>query len=288
MKVFISWSGDLSHKVAQELRDWLPKVIQRVKPFISSRDIETGSRGNNDMAKELQDTSYGILCITKDNLQAPWINFEAGALSKFVDESRVTPYLFNLKGSDIGQGHPLLQFQYMKFEKEDVRKMLKELNKACEPDCLEESDLNEIFEMWWPKLEEKLNAILEASVKNNACDTEKRSQEDILEEVLSLVRLINNNFEDAKRSSSGIIAENQALMFRHELKQILQMFHSETYAIQTFLEELKSSLEGCASSPSDASLKIHNLTKSLGHLDELLIRINSSMKIRDFITSVST
>jgi hypothetical protein len=71
MKVFISWSGEMSHKVANVLRDWLPYVIQAVDPFVSSGDINKGERWGDVLAEELEDTEFGIICLTPYNVKAP-------------------------------------------------------------------------------------------------------------------------------------------------------------------------------------------------------------------------
>lgn len=78
MKVFISWSGNISLKVALVFRDWLPSVIQSIEPYVSSEDIDKGARWSTDIAKELENSTFGILCVTKENLEAPWLSFEAG------------------------------------------------------------------------------------------------------------------------------------------------------------------------------------------------------------------
>ncbi len=42
------------------------------------------------------ETDFGILCLTRENLEQPWILFEAGALAKRVqDNARVVPYLID-------------------------------------------------------------------------------------------------------------------------------------------------------------------------------------------------
>lgn len=91
MKVFISWSGDLSHAMAQALADWMPNVIQAVKPFLSSEAIQKGARWFEQIGGQLEETHFGVLCLTRSNLNAPWILFEAGALSKQLEIARVAP-----------------------------------------------------------------------------------------------------------------------------------------------------------------------------------------------------
>lgn len=197
MKVFLSWSGDLSHKVALILRDWLPSVIQSVEPYVSSEDIDKGARWSTDIAKELEASACGILCVTRDNIDAPWLNFEAGALSKTIDKSRVSPFLFALKRSEVKPG-PILQFQSTIVEKDDVRKLLLSINGASQP-ALDEARLNKVFDVWWPELESKLKALEEDAGKEAATVSVEKAdvnKGDILEELLELVRQQNRVIND--------------------------------------------------------------------------------------------
>jgi hypothetical protein len=110
MKVFISHSGVKSKALGKKLRDWLPDIIQSIEPWFSESDIEAGSRWSPRIAEELNGTHFGIICLTKANCTAPWILFEAGALAKSMESSRVCPYLIDLEPSEIPRG-PLTEFQ---------------------------------------------------------------------------------------------------------------------------------------------------------------------------------
>lgn len=186
MKVFLSWSGHKSHQVALVLRDWLPSVIQSITPYVSSEDIDKGARWSTDIAKELEDSSFGILCVTKENLEAPWLLFEAGALSKMMDKGSVCPFLFDLKMAEIKEG-PILQFQTTVFEKDDIKKLLLSLNKACGESGLKEELLTKSYEVWWPSLEQSLNKVMEEKAEEKAL-SKRISKEDMLEEILELSR----------------------------------------------------------------------------------------------------
>lgn len=192
MKVFISWSGETSHKVALVLRDWIPSVLQSVTPYVSSEDIDKGTRWSTDIAKELEESRYGVLVLTHGNLDAPWLNFEAGALSKAFDKSNVSPFLFKMKRSDVKPG-PLLQFQSTISDHKDVKKLLHSLNSACEDNQLDEARLESIFEVWWPKLEEQLDGIppderLTRAAESDEATVASAGSGDILEELLDLAR----------------------------------------------------------------------------------------------------
>jgi len=189
MKVFLSWSGEQSHKVAVVFRDWFPSVIQSLVPYVSSEDIDKGARWSTDIAAELEDSTFGILCVTKDNINAPWLTFEAGALSKTMDKSFVSPFLFNIKRSEVDG--PILQFQSTIFEKEDIKKLLKTLNKACGEDKLTDDRLDKAFDVWFPTLESELNKI-QSPAKNKPSESQSNhesTRNEVLEEILELSRL---------------------------------------------------------------------------------------------------
>lgn len=189
MKVFISWSGETSHHVALAFRDWLPSVIQTVEPYVSSEDIDKGARWSSDISSELEASVFGIICVTASNIDAPWVNFEAGALSKFVEKSRVTPFLFRMKRSEVKPG-PLLQFQSTLDTRDDIHKMVESINSAMDKGALDPSRLNTIFDVWWPRLEERLSKIRDATDQaTEKAEKEKRSKgPDLSEEVITLLR----------------------------------------------------------------------------------------------------
>jgi TIR domain len=128
MKVFICWSGSISRRIARSIHDWLPNIIQNVEPFMSTEDIEEGARWLSIVQTELQDCHFGLICLTRENLESQWIHFEAGSLSKIIDRSRVVPVLFNLEHSDV-RG-PLTHFQMVKFGEEEMFRIVEGINNS--------------------------------------------------------------------------------------------------------------------------------------------------------------
>lgn len=183
---------------------------QSIEPYVSSEDIDKGARWSTDIATELENSSYGILCVTKENLDAPWLNYEAGALSKTIDKSFVSPFLFKIKRSEVVDG-PILQFQSTVFEKTDIKKLIKTINGACGTSKLTEERLESAFDTWYPKLEEELTS-LKTETENTNTDKDVTSDTaDILEEVLELTRInqkLLRNPEDSLTESINKIDMN--------------------------------------------------------------------------------
>ncbi|MEH2305843.1 TIR domain-containing protein [Nostoc sp.] len=158
MKIFISWSGERSKALAKVLRVFLEDVNQRIEPWMSEADIQAGERWASRLAIELNNTDFGILCLTPENMNSPWLLFEAGALSKSITNGSVVPYLLDIsKGIIKG---PLSQFQSKEANRQGTWELLLAVNEAMKNGSLEKERLQRYFESFWPNLESEINKIL--------------------------------------------------------------------------------------------------------------------------------
>lgn len=182
--VFISWSGNRSKHAAEALREWLPLVLQAAKPWMSARDVDKGALGLPEVIRALNGIKVGISCLTPENLTAPWILYEAGALTKTLDNrTRLCTFLLqDLRPEDVNP--PLGMFQATRAEKWETRSLLSSINNAISDDPVPEDRLDRLFEAMWPQLEHKLQNLPEPEEIVRA----GRSQEDVLAEILEIGR----------------------------------------------------------------------------------------------------
>ena len=208
MQVFISWSGEKSKSAAEVLREWIPNVLQSVDPFISSQDIETGVPWFNEIKRVLDETTFGIVCLTKTNTRSPWLLYEIGALAHRVEHPNVVPILLDLGPGDIPS--PISLFQAIEVNKGSFWKLLTSLNKKLESEALDESRLTKVFEKWWPDLEKDLRQI-QGVVEEAQSDESQHSAtpEDSLNEILELVRGLSVKTDSIDRSLRKSTADEQ-------------------------------------------------------------------------------
>src|SRR5262249_15792709 len=183
MKVFIHWSGDRSKQIAEAIHWWLPNVLQFVRPYFSPADIEKGARWANEISKELEQSQIGIIAMTEENRASPWIMFEAGAISRVVEEGRLCPIVFGIRKTDLVG--PLAGFQAIEFNKVEVRQLLTTINNAAKEAALPDRSVDVAFDKWWPDLEKKVAAISSTAHQPSG---PQRTVDDLLRENLELTR----------------------------------------------------------------------------------------------------
>lgn len=234
MDVFLSWSGLRSRFLADALRQWMPRVIQSLRPWMSTEDISAGSRWSPEIAGHLASAKVGIICITPENQSNPWLLFEAGALSKTLDQTYVCPLLFGLSPGQLTG--PLAQFQAFEVTADGIAKIVTTLNKALSESRLPDSDLREILEVWWPKLEEALRTMPAAA---DALPP-KRSTEAILEEIVA------NTREQIRRENVRLQAQQEKDAKFDELFDLMRGSLSGLRASQDKLKLLQAAMTGSA------------------------------------------
>lgn len=216
MKVFVSWSGERSRLLAQALHGWLPLVLHYVKPWLSDADVSAGDRWATVVAKELETSNFGIICVTPENLNSPWVLFEAGALAKAMQGSKVIPLLFNLEFSDVSG--PLAQFQAKKFDRDGLSEVVGSINKSCEA-AVPDDRKNQLFAALWPELEKQIQGIPAAAPTAK----HMRPHHEILEELVSGVRGLDSRFREVE----GTIMEAGPRFRRGRLRHFHPMMMDE-------------------------------------------------------------
>lgn len=157
MKVFISWSGSVSKKVAETLHEWLPILLPGLDPWMSHQDIEFGSKWLIELFGQLEDTHFGLICLTADNLNSPWMLFEAGAVAKQTKESRVVPLLYGVKKDQLPSPYRYFQAAFM-HQKGDFFELVKQLNNHLGEEARNGKELETLFESVWPKINKEVES----------------------------------------------------------------------------------------------------------------------------------
>ncbi len=156
-KIFLSWSGAISKSLAGIFADWLELVLPFTAPFFSHDDIAKGTHWNAELLKELESSGIGLLFLTKDNLSAPWLMFEAGILLR--NRSNIVPILFDLTPDQVLG--PLNQFQTAVYDEKEIKKTIEIINAKAGELAFGEIKLNKIFERWWPQLKKEVDQVLQ-------------------------------------------------------------------------------------------------------------------------------
>ncbi len=258
MQVFISWSGDRSRAVAELLDDWMQCVLQAVRPWMSSKDIDRGSLWFSEITDQLKETKIGVICLTKDNQIKPWILFESGALAKGLSSARVCTFLIDLEPTDVG--NPLAQFNHTMPTKDGLYELVRTLNSSLGEHALREKVLEQVFDTYWPQFEDGFKRALEENPAGE--HTPSRSEESMLSEVLRTTRSLDRRVRSIERSSDVVNTDRERgrhlispKKLRQEIRNLLEQglppeviedildSRAPPEVVRNFTKELSSEIE---------------------------------------------
>jgi len=242
MKVFISWSGERSRVVAAAFNHWLPRVIQAVETFFSP-EIEKGARWSSELDAALEGTQFGIVCLTSDNLDSPWLHYETGALAKATNAS-VWTFLLDVTPGDVA--HPLARFQHTLAEKQDILNLVRTINRRREEaggKKLGEQLLTDIFEDAWPRLEQRLHEAAAATASDwepEPANPEGRQDRELLEEILETLRAQSRpmSVRDAREDLRLVHLLMETRDIQRDLQMEIREVHSALFRLRSELEDL--------------------------------------------------
>jgi len=186
VKVFISWSGGRSKGIASALHSWLPQVIQSVEPFMSAT-MDAGVKWNEVVNQNLDENDIGILCVTPENVERPWLNYEAGALSRSLnDRSRVIPYLLDFDAEGDCPA-PLNQFNAALADQTGTWKVVSTLDGLSTHS--RGVELKTVFDdYWWPKLRSELDDVRATDSQPPAHRPDSDKIDELLQNTRQLLR----------------------------------------------------------------------------------------------------
>lgn len=159
-KIFISWSGSNSKEIAKALKRILEGSVfanNDFECFVSDLDIVSGADWWEKIKKELRACKLGLICITKENLRAPWIYFEAGAM--IARDVKTIPLLINCSVEALSTT-PLSRKQAVDFyDQKKFLQMIVDINKAMNFN-LAEAQLNMLGKEAYIELKKELEPVL--------------------------------------------------------------------------------------------------------------------------------
>jgi hypothetical protein len=186
MRIFTSWSGDRSKAAALGLKSLLQDLFEETVQVFVSDHITPGEAWAQRLGTELEQSEFGILCLTRDNWQSPWLLFEAGAIAKKFASSRVVPYLID-ELPPASDRSPLAQFQHVRADREGTFRLVESINVIRENPKASDR-LARSFEKWWPDLEQTLKTVQHSSSAQPPVRSDRELLEALLQRVESLYR----------------------------------------------------------------------------------------------------
>lgn len=247
-EVFFSWSGDKSKEIALKFQDLFKHVFEpAVTSFMSARDIGVGRRSLDVLFSKLEQCNYGVCFVDAENARAPWIQFEAGALSKLIDTSRVM--VLSLDGNVQSlEGTPLNEFQHKLFNKDDIKSIFEGIIESYK---LEKSRdiIIQRFDGKWDNFYRNAQIILEKGEEQKKVETDEDGKLDIIMKMLVGVQnLLKTEWTQNIKDGKSMVNELKSIICSMKPEDLLKVqlsFKIQRYELfsQQIIHEIEEVIE---------------------------------------------
>ncbi|PZO47703.1 MAG: hypothetical protein DCF16_17395 [Alphaproteobacteria bacterium] len=166
--IFISWSGEKSKKVANRLADFLEDVLG-VKAYTSDKEMKPAQNWRDELERRLSEAKFCIMCLSIENIDAPWMMWESGAIWQArkhaeADSSdrneRVCPFLIDFPPGELPSlAGPLGGVNVVRYGEDEVRKLVFQLHHILNPAAAADG-VTRRFQVGWPGCKQDIDGIL--------------------------------------------------------------------------------------------------------------------------------
>jgi hypothetical protein len=193
--IFLSWSGERALHMALLLRASIPHIIQAAEIWCSDEDVLAGTFWDNEIRTKLKAANFAIICVTRENIGSPWMNYEAGAIAERLD-GRVVPWMLDVAPTAL-QSSPLSRLQTCSADLAGTQKLMAAVNRTMAAP-LDTPRLTDAVSNFWPKLEAPLESIRRKSIAHDELTPQQR-----FDQIESLLWRVWRRVEFTSRAKTG-------------------------------------------------------------------------------------
>lgn len=148
MNVFLGWSGTYAQQIAEALKQALDQLVgpgpdspAALRTWLSTTDIDSGSRWWEALHQALGEADHGIVVITQDAVFSSWLPHEMGALSR----QGVTLHLVLADTPPALVPEPLKGIQYVTTSREHISRLISAIARQAKATNALTGILNQLY-----------------------------------------------------------------------------------------------------------------------------------------------
>jgi hypothetical protein len=196
LNIFVCWSGERGQGFAKACQTWLQDKLFKDRVIVTlSADFEKGTVWFDELTGSLGGARLGLICLTPEGIDSPWIHFEAGMLARALAEQptpagsspgvpklRIFPFLLGVAAGVLGG--PLSAYQgTAATDKDDAWRLVEAILSVLPPGSPDEArDVRQRFRQVWDTFQQDLKDIPPVSLQKVLPDFEEWFQRKTFDE----------------------------------------------------------------------------------------------------------